>query len=213
MSNFVQRMFVAALAVASLSSLAAAQSPDVEFDLHPNPKFIACLGATGGPTPTAHVTVRRNKRNETLVIEGNNLRPGLGFDLFTVEKTNLLSDGEANTAFNGSFGLAHYQSDLKADRQGHFKATIRSILLDGIFSFDPDVVLAPVNTYHVGFWFDNPNDANANGCIFDPTKATPFNEIHNAGPVAMVSVPDVTTNLGPLCTNPNRGTDPVNCTP
>lgn len=213
MSNFAQRLLVAALAVASLSSLAAAQASVVEFDLHPNPKFTACLSATGGPAPTAHVIVKRNKRNETLIIEGNNLRPGLAFDLFTVEKTNLLSDGSPNTAFNGSFGLAHYQSDLKADRQGHFKVAIRSVLLDGIFGFDPDVQLAPVNTYHVGFWFDNPNDANANGCTFDPTKATPFNEIHSAGPVAMVSVPDASTNLGPLCTNPNRGTDPVSCTP
>lgn len=213
MSNFTQRMFVAALAVASLTPLAAAQAPDVEFDLHPNPKFVACLGATGGPAPTAHVTVKRNNRNETLTIEGNNIRPDLAFDMFTIEKTNLLSDGSANAGFNGSFGLAHYQSDLKADRQGHFKTTIRTVLLDDIFSFDPDVTLAPVNTFHVGFWFDNPSDANANGCTFDITKATPFNGIHNAGPVAMISVPDADTNLGPLCTNPNLGTNPVSCTP
>ena len=71
---------------------------------------------------------------------------------------------------------------------------------------DPDAGLAPTNSFHVGFWFNNPNDANVNGCTFDVTKFTPFNGEHHAGPVAMISVPDNQTNLGPLCTNPSKST-------
>jgi hypothetical protein len=88
---------------------------------------------------------------------------------------------------------------------------IKTILLDQIFGFDPDVALPPTNTFHVGFWFNNPEDAVA--CGFDPTKPTPFNGEHKAGPLAMISVPDATTSLGPLCTDPNNSTTPPSCNP
>src|SRR5215472_4664569 len=94
---------------------------------------------------------------------------------------------------------------------GHVQ--IKTILLDDIFGFDPDVRLAPTNTFHLGFWFDNPQDAAAlPSCHFDPTKPTPFNGEHKAGPFAMISVPDAKTGLGPLCTNPNNSTTPASCT-
>ena len=89
--------------------------------------------------------------------------------------------------------------------------SIRTILLDQIFGFDPDVALAPTNTFHVGFWFNNPQDAAA--CGFDVTKPTPFNGEHKAGPLAMISVPNPTSGLGPLCTDPNFSTVPTSCNP
>jgi hypothetical protein len=84
-----------------------------------------------------------------------------------------------------------------------------SYLVNQIFGFDPDVSLAPTNTFHVGFWFNNPNDATT--CGF--TGFTPFNGEHHAGPVAMISVPNATTNLGPLCLSPNTSTSPATCNP
>jgi hypothetical protein len=57
------------------------------------------------------------------------------------------------------------------------------------------------------------NEANVDGCTFEVTKPTPFNGEHKAGPLAMISVPDATTNLGPLCTNPNTNTTPATCNP
>ena len=39
----------------------------------------------------------------------------------------------------------------------------------------------PINTFHVGFWFNNPNDA-ALCKNFEVTKPTPFNGEHQAGP-------------------------------
>jgi hypothetical protein len=73
------------------------------------------------------------------------------------------------------------------------------------------VALKPTNTFHVGFWFNNPEDAVA--CGFDPNAFTPFNGEHKAGPLAMISLPDATTGLGPLCTDPNHSTSPVSCNP
>ena len=178
----------------------AAQAKKLEFDLHPSPAVVDCLGKKNGPTPTAHVTVTRGSLNDTLVIRANNIKPHLAFDMFTVQRSNLLSDGTVDPNFT-NFGLAWYQSDLEANEDGQFTATIKTILLDQIFGFDPDASLAPLNTFHVGFWFNNPNSAKK--CGFDPTHPTPFNGEHKAGPVAMISVPDANTNLGPLCTNPN----------
>lgn len=218
MSSFATKRFLgrlvfpATMVVAMLTTAAVAQVNLIEFDLHPNPKFLACLAAPGGPTPTAHVTVKRGTLADTLTIEANNIKPHLAFDMFTVQRSNLLFNGNLNQNFT-NFGLAWYQSDLKASGLGHFKVTIKTILLDQIFGFDPDAALAPTNSFHVGFWFNDPNDANVNGCTFDVTKPTPFNGEHKAGPVAMISVPDANTNLGPLCTNPNLNTNPPSCNP
>ena len=210
--------FILVLALGAIALTAApratAQADVAHFDLFPNPKFASCLGVQGGPTPTASVTVTRGKRNDTLVISAKNIKPGLAFDMFTVQRTNLLSDATVDPAFTGSFGFAWYQSDLQARSDGTFTTTIKTILLDDIFGFDPELSNpSPVNTFHVGFWFDNPADANVDGCVFDVTKATPFNGEHKAGPVAMISVPDADTKLGPLCTNPNTNTVPATCNP
>ncbi len=180
----------------------AAQSDDIEFDLQPNPGVVGCLGTQGGPTPTAHVKIVRGKQNDTLTITGQNIKPHLAFDMFTVQRSNLLSDGTVDPNFT-NFGLAWYQSDLQTDGQGKFTAIIKTILLDQIFGFDPDAALTPLNTFHVGFWFNNPKSAQK--CGFDPNKPTPFNGEHKAGPVAMITVPDANTKLGPLCTNPGDG--------
>ena len=205
-----------ALALASMvwaSAPAAAQSDVAHFDLFPNPKFVSCLGVPGGRTPRARVTVYRGKQNDTLVINAENIRPGLAFDMFTVQRSNLLADGTPDPAFT-NFGFAWYQSDLQANSEGKINGTIKTILLDQIFGFDPDLSNPnPINTFELGFWFNNPNDANVDGCVFDVTKPTPFNGEHQAGPVAMISVPDADTGLGPLCTNPDTSHNPATCNP
>jgi hypothetical protein len=49
-------------------------------------------------------------------------------------------------------------------------------------------------------------DLDAAACGFpadDPTKFTPFNGEHKADPLAMINVPESSTRLGPLCSNPD----------
>ena len=212
------------------SSLAVAQNkPDeTTFTLKPNPAFLACLSG-GSTAPKATVHVKRGELNDTALIRVTGLKPNLQFDLFTVQRSPLDSGGAPVAGFKG-FGLAWYQSDLSADGDGNAKVVIKTILLDQIFGFDADAaptqvagpatvttVLKPTNTFHMGFWFNNPDDAAP--CGFDVSKPTPFNGQHRAGPLAMISLPVEPQNLGPLCTSPTNtstaddsGSDPSNST-
>jgi hypothetical protein len=206
------------LATGAAPALAAPSS--VTFTLTPNPGIIACLAQfPNDPTrpPLADVRVTRGQLNDTLKITFSNIKPGLAFDLFTVERSRFLANGTADPSFT-NFGLAWYQSDLRANSSGAGTVTIKTILLDQIFGFDADIsALNATNrgkthhTFHVGFWFNDPRDAAP--CGFDVTKPTPFNGEQHAGPLAMISRPLANTGLGPLCSNPNFGTNPVSCHP
>jgi hypothetical protein len=185
----------------------------VAFDLAQNPKFASCLAEypdDATRAPSVHVEVRRGSLADTMTIRGKYIKPNLAFDLFTVQNDQLLADGTPDPNF-ANFGLAWYQSDLEADTNGEMRASIKTILLDQIFGFDPAVSLPPTGTFEVGFWFNDPNDATA--CGFDATKPTPFNGEHQAGPLAMISLPDATTGLGPLCTKPDTSVSPARCSP
>jgi hypothetical protein len=200
------------------ATLAQSKKDEVSFDLVVNQPFIDCLRKSSYEEPKARATVIRGKLNDTLILDLEGFKPGLAFDLFTVQRSPFLSnktpDPNFKTVFKGSFGLAWYQSDIEIGKEsddGHVR--IKTILLDQIFGFDPDAALPPTNTFHLGFWFNNPKDAA--GCGFpadDPSKFTPFNGEHNAGPFAMISLPDATTGLGPLCTDPDSA-HPGRCNP
>ena len=94
MSSLNKFLLVLVLGVTVLTTVprATAQADVAHFNLFPNPKFASCLGVSGGATPAAKVTVYRGKLNDTLVISAKNIRPGLAFDMFTVQRTNLLPD-------------------------------------------------------------------------------------------------------------------------
>jgi len=210
--------FALGLAIILLGRSARAQTsvPEVVtppttsvFLLKANPKFLKCL-QLGTATPFAEVNVTQNNLNDDLAILVRNVKPNLAFDLFTIQNTNLLANGTVDPAFK-TFGLAWYQSDIQADNFGNALTVIRSIFVNQIFGFDAGTTppLAPTHTFHVGFWFASP--AEAAPCGF--TGTTPFNGEQNAGPNAMISVPNATTGLGPLCLNPNTSTHPATCNP
>ena len=200
-SRYITVGLLAIVLALSVGSAAAqsrlAQVHKITFDLAVQPKFASCLGVTGSAAPTATVTVTRGELHDTLTLKAYNIKPNLGFDLFTIQNTNLLANGEPDPNFV-NFGLAWYQTDVQANAEGEAQVTINTILLDQIFGFDPASSLSPTHTFHVGFWFNNPEDAAA--CSF--TGSTPFNGEQDAGPNAMISLPNATTDLGPLCTAP-----------
>ena len=226
--QYLERLELGTLVIALATTLGSALLPttalaqdkkdEISFDLVPNPAFIDCLRKSSHEEPRAHATVIRGKLNDTLILDLDGIKPGLAFDLFTVQRSPFLSnktpDPAFKSVFKGSFGLAWYQSDIQVGKNsddGHVR--IKTILLDQIFGFDPDVALPPTNTFHLGFWFNNPQDVGT--CGFpanDPTQFTPFNGEHNAGPFAMISAPDPTTQLGPLCTDPDPD-HPGKCNP
>ena len=209
----MKRWLIATLAAASLMLPAMSSWAQVvqetTFNLTPQEKFISCF-AQDGYTPSAQVIVQRGTDNDVLILRAQHIKPNLAFDLFTIQNSNLLANGEINPNFT-NFGLAWYQSDLQSDSNGNVDIAIKTILLDQIFGFDPSVNLPPTSTFEVGFWFNDPQDAVA--CGFDATKPTPFNGEHHAGPLAMITVPDATTGLGPLCTKPDTSVSPARCDP
>jgi hypothetical protein len=197
---------LAVLALGPTGAAGAANAPKT-FSLFASQSTLNCLNVPGQPAPTATATVTGGTNNDALTMNLSHFKPGLAFDVFTVQRSNQLADGSPN--LTPGFGMAWYQSDIHVKTNGTGSATIHTILLNQIFGFDPDVSLAPTNTFHVGFWFNNPADAAS--CGF--TGFTPFNGEHHAGPVAFITRPDAASGLGPLCTKPNTSTIPATCNP
>jgi hypothetical protein len=198
-------LLAAAIAVPTLA-LSANGSPSLvhskTFSLKPSGALnnLSCL-QPNGKTATAKATVTRGAVNDTLKLTLAGFKPNLGFDLFTVQLNA------------PPFGMAWYQSDVETNSTGGATVTIKTILLDQIFGFSGGgtQTFAPVNTFHVGFWFDSPQEAQ--GCLNTPAPTTPFNGEHNAGPLAFITQANATTGLGPLCTQPVTSPPPTHCNP
>ena len=200
----------------ALTTVAAGINPPkaediVHFSFRPIEAFEPCIARypdEPSRRPEVDAIVVRGEDNDAMWIRGRNMKPELAFDLFTIERSLLDADGVRDADFAG-FGLAWYQTDLKANRWGNLYTVVRTVLLDEIFGLDADVGLVPTQTFHVGFWFNDPEDAVA--CGFNASKPTPFNGEQNAGPLAMTTVPDAESGLGPLCTKADLSTSPVTC--
>ena len=197
--------------LASSVAYAGASKPEsTRFSLFPTQKFLACVSADSARPARVSARVERGDDNDTMTLRLDGFKPDLAFDLFTVENTPQLADGTANPDFKDNFGLAWYQSDIHVNGAGRGRVRVKTILLDQIFGFDKGVALPPTNTFNVGFWFNDPADAQA--CGF--TGSTPFNGEHKAGPLAFVTRLDATTHLGPLCTDPTTSpSGAVACNP
>jgi hypothetical protein len=85
---------------------AADKKDEISFDLVPNPQFVECLRANYEEEPRAHATVIRGKLNDTLILDLDGIKPGLAFDLFTVQHSPFLANGTKDSSFTGSFGTA-----------------------------------------------------------------------------------------------------------
>jgi hypothetical protein len=191
-----------AVTAGSMGVAAAASSkPDqTTFRMFPQTTLLNCVKPhANSPRPKVTVTVTRGDLNDRATVDLEGFKPNLDFDLFTIQHSPQTATGAADA--NPSVGLAWYQSDLHVQSDGTGHASVRTILLDQIFGIDKDVALPPTNTFHLGFWFNNPKDAQ--GCGF--TGVTPFNGEHQAGPLAFVTRPNAITGLGPLCTDPISG--------
>jgi hypothetical protein len=194
---------VAAAAIVGAGGIASAATTDVRhttFPMFPQSSLLNCMKPSpDAPTPPVTVSVNRDDLNDHGTVRLRGFKPNLDFDLFTVQHSPQTANGAADA--NPSVGLAWYQSDVHVHSDGTGTARIRTILLDQTFGVDKDVALPPTNTFHLGFWFNNPADASK--CGF--TGTTPFNGEHRAGPLAFVTRPNAMTNLGPLCTAPISG--------
>lgn len=94
------------------------------------------------------------------------------------------------------FGMSWYLGDIETDENGHGQARFVNRFNEETFVVAPGIALAPqehdnpiadaydnpavapIHTYHIGIWFNSPEDAVSLGCA---GATTPFNGEHTAG--------------------------------
>ena len=136
-----------------------------------------------------------------MFLVASGLPPNTGFDFFVIQVPN------------APFGLSWYQGDVQSDADGdavqHFRGRFNIetfIVAPGVASAPlvfndqpfPDAAknpaTNPVQTYHLGMWFNSPADAQNAGC---PNTVTPFNGEHNAG-IQVLNTSTYRDDHGPL---------------
>ncbi|HEX6563126.1 MAG TPA: hypothetical protein VF020_02525 [Chthoniobacterales bacterium] len=193
---------IAALACAS----AIAQEPPgsakrVTFDLVRSPG----LASFPSVAPKAHgtVTVHSIGTVEIMKVKVEGLPPNTDFDLFVIQVPN------------APFGLSWYQGDIETDADGRGSGEFVGRFSIETFIVAPGIAPAPadpfnepgsipdatqnpatnpVQTYHIGLWFNSPADVVKAG---GPNITTPFNGEHNAG-VQVLNTSEFPATSGPL---------------
>lgn len=190
----------AALVAAGSTGVAAAQAPKprTEFEMIRSTAAVnaGCLQNAG-----ADVTIRSTGPVEVMKVKAHDLPPNTEFDLFVIQVPN------------APFGLSWYQGDLQSDKKGRAEGTFIGRFSIETFTVAPGTApapvvhssppfpdadtnpaTAPVHQYHLGLWFNSPNDAQAAGC---PNAVTPFNGDHTAG-IQALSTRQFPAGEGPL---------------
>jgi hypothetical protein len=151
---------------------------------------------------SATVTVRSLGAVELMSVDATGLPPNTDFDFFVLQIPN------------APFGLAWYQGDVETDDNGEAHQEFLGRFNNETFIVAqppggqpapvehsnppfPDAssnpATEPVHTYHLGLWFNSPDDAVAARC---PGTVTRFNGEHNAG-IQVLSTRNF-PGLGPL---------------
>jgi hypothetical protein len=159
-----------------------------------------CAASVAG---SAHVETIGFAENLRVTVKG--LVPGTALDLFVIQVPT------------APFGLAWYLGDLPVSGSGTVTKVFTSRLNEETFAVAvgtapapqphkkppfPDAttnpVFKPIHTYHLGIWFNSPEDAKKNGCTTPAGQAvTPFNGDHTAG-VQVLNTASFPKLAGPL---------------
>ncbi len=195
--GLVGLLVLAGLFLGGLAGTAAPKKP--KKSRHPSISFnmvpaqTTCLLNAHG-----HVKVTSLGPVEEMDVEVRGLPPNTDFDFFVIQIPH------------GPFGLSWYQSDIQTDDDGDGEVRVVGRFNIETFIVAPGSVDAPqthpgidalknpatnpVHTYHLGLWFNSPNDAKAAGC---PGATTPFNGDHTAG-VQVLNTSNFPDDQGPL---------------
>jgi hypothetical protein len=189
-------------AIASALMLTAAGSAFATDQDRISFKMVVSKGASGClPDAKAQVQIGSSGTAEDMFIFATGLPANTGFDFFVIQVPN------------GPFGLSWYQGDVQTDDEGnafqHFRGRFNIetfIVAPGVapapqvFNDPPfpdatqNPATGPVQTYHLGLWFNSPTDAQNAGC---PDTVTPFNGEHNAG-IQVLNTSNFPDDKGPL---------------
>jgi hypothetical protein len=200
---------VLAAAAAILGSAGLLAAPGHSADAAQKPpmpvKAFSMVRSTGTPDDClpdarARVKIFELEGAEKMVIKAHGLKPRTEFDMFVIQVPN------------APFGMSWYQGDVETDKWGNAEQTFIGRFNEETFSVAPGTAPAPVvhddpiadassnpataplHQYHLGLWFNSPNDAEKAGCL---PNVTPFNGEHNAG-VQILSTRQFGDANGPL---------------
>jgi len=183
---------LAALTVA-VGTVAAEPGKITSFDMLPSAAGKTCL-----PDAQAHVEIKSRGPVEVMTVQLANVPPNTNFDLF------VLQDPVA------PFGVSWYQGDVESSADGtsdvfHFigRFSVETfavapgtapapVVFDDDASSNP--AFSPIQMYHLGLWFNSPEDAVKAGC---PGTVTPFNGEHHAG-IQLLNTAQFPLDQGPL---------------
>lgn len=197
--------FAAGLMSVALASALATPAHARNYNHHPIPKFdMVRSGAliTSGCLPQASGKVRVKSIGpvEIMDVKVEGLPPNTNFDFFVIQVPN------------APFGMSWYQGDIETDESGEGHQRFVGRFNEETFIVAPGAAPAPqvhnnafpdvtsnpatgpVHTYHLGLWFNSPDDASKAGC---PGGTTPFNGEHNAG-VQVLNTSNFPDEQGPL---------------
>ena len=195
-----RRLFCAAVLALSLTVLSlvpgagmAAPAQHITFAMQTAQP--TCL-----PYATGRVTISSLGPVENMHVEVEGLPPNTDFDFFVIQVPK------------APFGLSWYQGDIETDDHGSGVGDFTGRFNQETFIVAPGPAPAPVlhhspipdaetnpptgpvHTFHLGLWFNSPQDAVRTGC---PGTVTPFNGEHNAG-VQVLNTSHFPDDQGPL---------------
>jgi hypothetical protein len=188
-----------ALALAGLAATqAGAGDRKFKFDLVRSPALNTSPNCV--PDAQGKASIEQKGPVQVLRVEVEGLPPKTGFDFFVIQKPN------------GPFGMSWYQGDIETNGEGkgHGKfvgifdietfvvapgSVPAPLTFNNAFpSASPNPQTGPIQMYHLGLWFDSPEDALNAGC---PNGVTPFNGEHDAG-VQVINTSNFPDLAGPL---------------
>jgi len=191
------------LLIGGTGTIAAGEKQDgrqIEFNM-----VRSAAAEAGGclPDVTARVTIESKGPVEHMDVHVSGLPPKTEFDFFVIQIPN------------APFGLAWYQGDIETNHHGEGQQKFI-----GRFNIETFIVAQPpagqeapvvhdqppfpdassnpatepIHTFHLGLWFNSPQDAVKAGC---PGAVTRFNGDHNAG-IQVLSTRNFPNQEGPL---------------
>jgi hypothetical protein len=199
--NIIALCSLTVTALASTPALAGNKDEE-EFKMVRNTQFdMNGVPPTFAPNASGRVKIESVGPVEIMDVKVEGLPPNTDFDFFVIQVPK------------APFGLAWYQGDIETNAHGvgHERFIGRFsietfIVATGVapaplvFNDSPfpdaaqNPATNPVQLYHLGLWFNNPQDAfNAGG----PNTVTPFNGEHNAG-VQVLNTSNFPDLQGPL---------------
>lgn len=185
----------AAIAAGYTHSALATDHDEVVFEMVHSAGAAACL-----PNAKAKVRIESEGPVEEMRVKVEGLPPHTTFDLFVIQVPK------------SPFGMSWYLGDIETDARGKGSQRFIGRFSVETFTVAPGAAPAPVvfsgpfpdasinpatnpiQQYHLGLWFNDPDDALNAGCA---ATVTPFNGEHNAG-IQALNTSNYPDDRGPL---------------